>query len=291
MLSAKIIADSISESGIRITTMELEFERFILSQFNTHRMFSRSAQSSRAVPTKKMIESIFDSEPPRFAQNQAGMQSGELLNDVDIFWASKLWNEAKIQCIESAKEISEINAKVEKALKETNIDDYLENDIIKRCSYLRLSPSNIEKYYIHAISKNFTKHLINSLFITMIEEPTKISKKIDFKYDYKNKILNSTLGKVEILRRVYYGENVEENKKHIFNLKMSRCYKETDNIQLVYKCFEGMGCTLFEGTQKGAGKKKIYKIDEAEYDYHRELKMLRKEEKKENIIIDTCDLD
>lgn len=45
--TAKIITDSISESGIRITTLELELPRFLLAQFNTHRMFSRSAQSSR----------------------------------------------------------------------------------------------------------------------------------------------------------------------------------------------------------------------------------------------------
>jgi thymidylate synthase ThyX len=92
MTSAKIIADSISESGIRITTMELEFERFLLAQFNTHRMFSRSAQSSRALPVKDMISRIKSNGfVPNFMKNKAGMQADELFasyeqKDFEAHW-------------------------------------------------------------------------------------------------------------------------------------------------------------------------------------------------------------
>lgn len=92
MTTAKIIADSISESGIRITTMDLEFERFLLAQFNTHRMFSRSAQSSRAVPVKNMIDRIKSNGfVPNFMKNKAGMQSVELFasyeqKDFEAHW-------------------------------------------------------------------------------------------------------------------------------------------------------------------------------------------------------------
>jgi thymidylate synthase ThyX len=79
MTKAKIIADSISEQSIRITTLELEFPRFLLAQFNTHRMFSRSAQSSRAVPVKDMISRIKSNGfVPNFMKNKAGMQADEL---------------------------------------------------------------------------------------------------------------------------------------------------------------------------------------------------------------------
>ena len=37
--SAKIVLDSISPAGVRLTTMEVTFPRFVLSEFNTHRMF------------------------------------------------------------------------------------------------------------------------------------------------------------------------------------------------------------------------------------------------------------
>ena len=36
---ARVLADSISPAGIRLTTLEVRFPRFVLSEFNTHRMF------------------------------------------------------------------------------------------------------------------------------------------------------------------------------------------------------------------------------------------------------------
>ena len=77
-ISAKIVADSIS-NGIRITTYELEFPRFLLPQFNTHRLFSRNAASSRAIPVKKQIELIKDNPamPIHWGKNQPGMSADE----------------------------------------------------------------------------------------------------------------------------------------------------------------------------------------------------------------------
>ena len=37
--NARVLADSISPAGIRLTTLEVRFPRFILSEFNTHRPF------------------------------------------------------------------------------------------------------------------------------------------------------------------------------------------------------------------------------------------------------------
>src|SRR5277367_190825 len=36
---AKVILDSITERGHRLTTMQITFPRIILAEFNTHRMF------------------------------------------------------------------------------------------------------------------------------------------------------------------------------------------------------------------------------------------------------------
>lgn len=76
-ISAKIITDSISELGKRITTYELEYPRFIHSEFMTHRLFSRNAASSRAIPVPKMIENIKANTamPIHWGANQPGMQA------------------------------------------------------------------------------------------------------------------------------------------------------------------------------------------------------------------------
>lgn len=54
----KVIADSVSPTGKRITTMQLRYWRAIHSEFMTHRVFSRNASSSRAIPVAKMIEQV-----------------------------------------------------------------------------------------------------------------------------------------------------------------------------------------------------------------------------------------
>lgn len=109
MTGAKIIADSISEQGIRITTLELEIPRFLLAQFNTHRMFSRSAQSSRAVPVQKMIGRIDDNyKAPVFKKNQAGMQSNEKLDDEIARDAVITWNFAIDDMICRAQQLRDL---------------------------------------------------------------------------------------------------------------------------------------------------------------------------------------
>lgn len=86
-ISAKIIADSISPQGKRITTFELEYPRFIHSELMTHRVFSRSAMSSRAVPIEKMIEQVAKQPamPIHWGKNQAGMQAKEEVSGEDKY--------------------------------------------------------------------------------------------------------------------------------------------------------------------------------------------------------------
>lgn len=78
-ISAKIIADSISTLGVRITTFELEYPRFIHAEFMTHRLFSRNAASSRAIPVTKAIELIKadTATPVHWGKNQPGMSAKE----------------------------------------------------------------------------------------------------------------------------------------------------------------------------------------------------------------------
>jgi len=70
--SAKLILDS-SINGVRVLTFELCFPRFLLAQLNTHRTFSRSAASSRAVPHKTLLLSCCY-VPAEFPVNGPGMQ-------------------------------------------------------------------------------------------------------------------------------------------------------------------------------------------------------------------------
>lgn len=109
--SAKVIADSISTSGVRITTMELCYQRFIHSEFMTHRMFSRNASSSRAIPVKRMIKQVAENPamPIHWGKNQAGMQAREELPEIEIDVVKSDWNYASKRMTEIATLMSEMD--------------------------------------------------------------------------------------------------------------------------------------------------------------------------------------
>lgn len=78
-IQAIILCDSIQPDGVRLTTMEWTYPRCIHSEIMTHRMFSRNAASSRAIPVTAMMERIAANPflPIEWGKNQKGMQAGE----------------------------------------------------------------------------------------------------------------------------------------------------------------------------------------------------------------------
>jgi thymidylate synthase ThyX len=98
---AKIIEDSIAK-GVRLTTFSITFPRFILAEFNTHRMLSRNSASSRAIPVMKRVRAVWAAPfiPEAFASNKAGMQAGEEVSPFKAMVAWHLWwLAAKVACM------------------------------------------------------------------------------------------------------------------------------------------------------------------------------------------------
>lgn len=94
--SATVIADSISEDGNRVTTMEIVFHRFCLAEFNTHCIFARNSASSRAIPVKKQLQRVREelAWPVSWPKEQKGMQGGEELTGADLTAARSEWQRA-----------------------------------------------------------------------------------------------------------------------------------------------------------------------------------------------------
>ena len=76
-IKAKVICDSINEQGVRITTLEVEYPRFIHSEFMTHRELSKNSSSSRAVPIDKMLDNTRNNMavPLYWGKSKSGMQA------------------------------------------------------------------------------------------------------------------------------------------------------------------------------------------------------------------------
>lgn len=94
MTSATIICDSVNTKGERITTMVLTYHRFIHSELMTHRVFSRNASSSRAIPVWRTVRSILSNPatPIHWGQNQKGMQAYAELEGWRLWAAKGIWH-------------------------------------------------------------------------------------------------------------------------------------------------------------------------------------------------------
>ena len=86
-------------------TFELTYPRYIHSEFMTHRVFSRNASSSRAVPVKRVIEQIENNPvvPPNVFMNKPGMVGDVEADEATTKEFNKLWMEALNNAVTVAK--------------------------------------------------------------------------------------------------------------------------------------------------------------------------------------------
>ena len=108
--SAKVIADSLSPSGSRLVTMEVTFPRIVLSEFNTHRMFSRNSASSRATPVLQQLIRLEENPfvPIYWGKNQKGMQAHEELSPEHQEIAEAIWLKARDDATKHARDLLDI---------------------------------------------------------------------------------------------------------------------------------------------------------------------------------------
>ena len=104
-ISAKVVCDSISEQGVRLTTFEIEYPRIVMSEFNTMRAISKNSSSSRAIPVSKMLEHTqnINLKPIYFGSKKSGMQAGDELVGEDLQYAKSTWESALHSMVHSAK--------------------------------------------------------------------------------------------------------------------------------------------------------------------------------------------
>lgn len=109
--ACKIVADSISLTGIRLTSFEICFPRMVLAEFNTHRVFSRNSASSRAIPVEKQLAKVLEDPfiPIYWGRNQKGMQASEELSPEDQVKAVSKWLWARDAAVFAVKALQELD--------------------------------------------------------------------------------------------------------------------------------------------------------------------------------------
>jgi len=111
MIKASIIYDAIGDDAPRILTFELIYPRFIHAELMTHRVFSRNAASSRAIPVMTMIQMIRDNIalPASWRFNEKGMQGFTEVPETIAHQAEMLWRMGLEAVIPIAERMNDIN--------------------------------------------------------------------------------------------------------------------------------------------------------------------------------------
>ena len=91
-------------------TFELTYPRYIHSEFMTHRMFSRNASSSRAIPVSKVIQQVVSNPviPPKVYMNKAGMVGDVEADATDAEAFRDLWIYAATNAVKTAECMAEL---------------------------------------------------------------------------------------------------------------------------------------------------------------------------------------
>lgn len=130
MIKAKVIADTVAPNGKRITTVQVTLPRFILPQLNKHRAFSNNAQSSRAVPTAKLIEKVRNDyvKPVFWGKNQKGMVADLELEGHELYAAKEIWYRQAMNAADAAEQMMKLGA--HKEIANRLIEPYLYVDVV-----------------------------------------------------------------------------------------------------------------------------------------------------------------
>lgn len=103
----KIICDSVSLKGIRLTTFELEYWRAIHPELLTHRVFSRCARSSRATPIDVNINRVKTSPwgPKHWGLDQKGMTASVELTSAETSQVESVWSACALAAGQLAEQL------------------------------------------------------------------------------------------------------------------------------------------------------------------------------------------
>jgi thymidylate synthase ThyX len=107
-IKVDLICDSVSAlSGDRLSTFVLTYPRSIHAQTMAHRVLSRNAQSSRAIPVARRVEAVRNNPvlPIAWLKNQAGMVAKDETID-NVAAAELIWREAAGHAASAAEQLA-----------------------------------------------------------------------------------------------------------------------------------------------------------------------------------------
>ena len=242
LISAKVIADSINETGQRLTTFELEFPRLILSECNTHGAIEKNTSSSRAIPVSKMLDHILQQnlKPIYFGSKKSGMQAGDELVREDLEYAKAVWESALKYAVAQAD-----------LLDECGVAKEVSNRITEPYQLIKAvwSATDWDNFFNLRLEKDADPNicmLAYKMYEALSDSEPMLLKKGDFHLPYVGKydipVVYSDLGGYEYetgYNVFYYDSEADHTVEHVLSLEEAIKYSVASCAQVSYRS-EGM---------------------------------------------------
>lgn len=186
MITAKIIADSVNLRGDRLTTFQLRYPRFIHAEFMTHRVFSRNARSSRAVPTNVLLKEI-ETQPAMpvvWGKNEPGMQASVNFEGKDAIGCEAMWRRTAQHAADYARGMLDLG--LHKQIVNRVIEPFTFIDVV-------VSSTEWENWYglrCHKDAQPEIQALANAMFVEHRDSAPDLLKPGQWHLPYYNKVLD-----------------------------------------------------------------------------------------------------
>lgn len=130
MYECRVERDSVTVYGERLITIVLTLPRIVLAELNTHRVFTRSSASSRAIPVARQIAKLKEDPfvPFYWGKNQKGMQANEELTPELQEQAQQVWLESRDSQVSYALRMMELG--VHKQLTNRLLECFMYHEVI-----------------------------------------------------------------------------------------------------------------------------------------------------------------
>ena len=182
MISARVVADSLSPQNHRLTSLITVMPRMVLAEFNTHRAFSRNSASSRAIPFTKMCRSVEETPfvPMRWMKDHRGMQGTEYFDNNDRYELRKMssygatipmedklkeeWLEARNAAVASAKCMHDLG--LTKQLVNRVLEPFMYHTVLVTASewdnFMHLRDHEAAEIHIQAVARAIKQAMLES---------------------------------------------------------------------------------------------------------------------------------
>lgn len=255
-ITAKVILDSISEEGVRLTTLHLHYPRYILPEVDTHRMLSKNSRSSRARPVNSVMREVYDNPfiPSHWTAYQKGMQGQEITDPKAIeFYTNFITSLGKniVDAIELFNENCDAKGipRLHKQVLNRYIENFASTDTI-------ISGTDWNNFFTLRISDKAEPHikeLAEAMHKAMDESTPKVLSVGDYHLPYitseeleHNSLADCKLASVARCARVSYapfGSTEPDFKK---DLELGRTLLKDKHMS----AFEHIATPLFYGTER-----------------------------------------